>query len=125
MTILAVAAGGAIGAVARYLLAVRLYSELGLGFPWGTLGVNILGSALLGVVIGLVEERSAFTPEMRSFLTVGVLGGFTTFSTFAYESWEYLRDGDPGVSALYIAMSVVAGLAAFTAGHASIIILER
>jgi CrcB protein len=125
MTILAVAAGGAIGAVARYLLAVRLYSELGLGFPWGTLGVNILGSALLGVVIGLVEERSAFTPETRSFLTIGVLGGFTTFSTFVYEGWGYLRDGDAGISVLYITLSVIGCLLAFTVAHASVVMLER
>ena len=81
-TVFAVAVGGAIGATARYLIAVRLYSQFGLDFPWGTLGVNVLGCLLLGVVIGLVEERGAFSAETRSFLTIGLLGGFTTFSAF-------------------------------------------
>ena len=120
-----VAAGGAIGAVARYLLAVRLYSQLGVGFPWGTLGVNVLGCALLGVVLGLVEERGAFTPETRSFLTVGVLGGFTTFSTFTYESWQYLREGDPVQAAFYVGLSLAACLIAFTLAHGAVVAVER
>lgn len=124
MTVIAVAAGGALGAVARYLLAVRLYGSLGLDFPWGTFGVNILGSFLLGVVLALIEERSAFSPETRTFLTVGVLGGFTTFSTFIYESWQYMRDGDPLTSAAYVVISILIGLAAFTAGHAGVVALE-
>ena len=125
MTLIFVAAGGAIGAVARYLLAVRLYNQLGVDFPWGTLGVNVLGCGLLGIVLGLVEERGAFTPQVRSFLTVGVLGGFTTFSTFTYESWQYLREGDPLKSGLYIGLSLLLGLVAFTLGHGAIVTLER
>jgi CrcB protein len=125
MTVLVVAIGGALGAVARYLLAVRLYGALGLTFPWGTLGVNVLGCALLGLVLGLVEERGAFTPQARTFLTVGVLGGFTTYSTFVYEGWQYLRDGDPLRSGVYLALSLILGIAAFTAGHAVVVALER
>jgi CrcB protein len=118
MTILYVAAGGAIGAAARYVIAVRLYNQLGVDFPWGTLGVNVLGCALLGVVLGLVEERDSLSPDARTFLTVGVLGGFTTFSTFAYESWQYVRDGDPVRTVVYISLSVVVGLLAFAGAHA-------
>jgi CrcB protein len=124
MTILAVAAGGALGAVARYLLAVRLYSELGLGFPWGTLGVNVLGCALLGVALALVEERGAFTPNVRTLITVGFLGGMTTFSTFIYEGWQYLRDGDPLRMAAYATLSIVVSFAAFSVAHAGIVALE-
>lgn len=124
MTILAVAAGGALGAVTRYLLAVKLYEQLGVGFPWGTFGVNIAGSLLLGVVIGLIEERNAFSPEVRSLITVGFLGGLTTFSTFIYESWNYLRDDDPLLMAAYLGISLVFGLLAFVAGHSAVVALE-
>jgi CrcB protein len=124
MTVLAVAFGGALGAVARYLLAVRLYGELGVGFPWGTLGVNVLGCALLGVVLALVEERGAFTPNVRTMITVGFLGGMTTFSTFIYEGWQYLRDGDPLRMAVYGGLSLVVSFVAFSAGHAAIVALE-
>lgn len=124
MTILAVAAGGALGAVTRYLLAVKLYGELGVAFPWGTFAVNIAGSLMLGVILGLVEERNAFSPEVRTAITVGFIGGLTTFSTFIYESWNYLRDGDPILMTAYIAISLVFGLLAFTAGHGAVVALE-
>jgi CrcB protein len=124
MTILAVAAGGALGAVTRYLLAVRLYGELGVGFPWGTLVVNLVGSALLGIVLALVEERGAFTPQVRTFITVGFLGAMTTFSTFIYESWEYARDGDPLRMMIYAGISLIASFAAFSVAHSAIVALE-
>lgn len=124
MTILAVAAGGALGAVARYLLAVKLYGTLGVGFPWGTFGVNIAGSLMLGVILGLVEERNAFSPEVRTAITVGFIGGLTTFSTFVYESWTYLRDDNPLLMAAYVGVSLVFGLLAFTAGHGAVVALE-
>lgn len=124
MTILAVAAGGALGAVARYLLAVRLYGELGIGFPWGTLGANVIGCALLGIVLALVEERGAFTPNVRMLITVGFLGGMTTFSTFIYEGWQFARDGDPLRMAVYGGLSLVVSFAAFSAGYAGIVALE-
>jgi CrcB protein len=124
MTILAVAAGGALGAVARYLLAVKLYGELGVGFPWGTFGVNILGSFMLGVILGLVEERNAFSPEVRTGITVGFIGGFTTFSTFVYEGWTYLRDDNPLLMVVYVGISLLTGLLAFTAGHSGVVALE-
>jgi CrcB protein len=118
MTTLAVAIGGALGAVLRYLLAVRLYNQLGVAFPWGTLAVNVAGSLMLGVVMGLIEERGSFSPQMRTAITVGFIGGLTTFSTFVFEYWQLLRDGDPAKAIAYVALSIVLGLAAFTAGHA-------
>jgi CrcB protein len=124
MTILAVAAGGALGAVTRYVLAVRVYSWLGIDFPWGTFGVNVLGSLLLGVVIALVEERGLFSSEMRSFLTIGFLGGMTTFSTFVYEGWEFTRDGEILRAGAYAALSLAGAFVAFTMGHALVRYLE-
>lgn len=124
MTVLAIALGGALGSVTRYVVAVRLYRLLGLGLPYGTLTVNILGSLLLGVVLALVEQRGLFTPEQRSFLTIGFLGGMTTFSTFVYEGWDYTRDGELLRAGLYAALSLLGAFAAFTIGHAAVRLLE-
>lgn len=124
MTIVAVALGGALGAVARYLLAVRVYGWLGIDFPWGTLGVNVLGSLLLGAVIAMVEERGLFSSHTRTFLTIGFLGGMTTFSTFVYEGWEFTRDGEILRAGAYAALSLVGAFAAFTIGHAMVRFLE-
>lgn len=124
MTIVAVALGGALGAVARYLLAVRVYGWLGIDFPWGTLGVNVLGSLLLGAVIAMVEERGLFSSHTRAFLTIGLLGGMTTFSTFVYEGWEFTRDGEILRAGAYAALSLVGAFAAFTIGHAMVRFLE-
>lgn len=124
MTIIAIAVGGAIGAVARYLIAVRVYEMLGIGFPYGTLAVNLLGTFALGVVLALVEDRGAFGPETRSFLSIGLLGGMTTFSTFAYESWDLARDGETLRAALNIGVSVAGALVAFSLGHALVRLVE-
>ena len=124
MTVLMVAVGGGLGAVTRYLLAVKLYGQLGIGFPWGTLAVNLAGSLALGVILGLVEERDAFSLEVRTAITVGFLGGLTTFSAFVYESWTYLRNDDPFLMAAYVALSVVLGLLAFAAGHSGVVALS-
>lgn len=123
MTVLLVALGGAIGATARYLIAVRLYSQLGLDFPWGTLGVNVLGCFLLGIVVGLVEERGSFSAETRSFLTIGLLGGFTTYSAFTFETWQYLRQGDVVTGAAYLLLSLAVGFVAFVVGHSAVVAL--
>jgi CrcB protein len=121
MTTLAVAIGGALGAVTRYVIAVRIYGSFGVGFPWGTLFVNIVGCAILGVILGLVEERDAFSPQLRTAITVGFIGGLTTFSTFVFEYWQYLQEGDPLRAIAYVVLSLVLGLAAFTAGHSGAI----
>lgn len=125
MTLVAVAAGGALGALTRYLLAVRVYGWLGIAFPWGTMGVNILGSLLLGVVIALIEERGLFSPEERAFLTIGFLGGMTTFSTFVYEGWEFTRDGELLRAGAYSALSLVGAFTAFVLGHALVRMLDH
>ena len=83
--VLAVAAGGAVGAVARYLMMSGVAAWLGTAFPWGTLGVNVLGCGIMGVVAGALATAWAPAPELRAFLAIGVLGGFTTFSAFSFD----------------------------------------
>lgn len=124
MVVAAIALGGALGAVTRYLVAVRLAGFLGVAIPYGTLTVNLVGSLLLGIVVALVEERGAFGPETRSFITIGFLGGMTTFSTFVYEGWEFTREGDMIKAGVYAAGSIFCAFAAFTLGHALVRALE-
>ena len=124
MVVAAIALGGALGTVTRYLVAVRLADYLGVDIPYGTLTVNLVGSLLLGIVVALVEERGAFGPETRSFITIGFLGGMTTFSTFVYEGWEFTREGDMLKAGVYAAGSVICAFVAFTLGHALVRAVE-
>lgn len=105
--ILAVAAGGALGSVARYLSMILAGAWLGTAFPWGTLAVNVLGSLVMGV---LVESMALFwspAQEWRAFLTVGLLGGFTTFSTFSMDAALLLERQEISAAALYMLASVL------------------
>lgn len=116
-TLLAVASGGAFGAVARYLASGWVQDWTGGFFPWGTFFVNALGSFLMG--LSMVWLQSSMTSsEMRSLVTIGILGSFTTFSTFSYEALGLLRDGAWWRAGGYVAGSVVLGLAAVVAGGA-------
>ena len=124
MIVAAIALGGSLGAVTRYFVAIRLAAVLGVGIPYGTITVNIAGSLILGIIVALIEERGAFGPETRSFITIGFLGGMTTFSTFIYEGWEFSREGDILKTGLYAATSIVGAFAAFAAGHAAVQALE-
>ncbi|WP_270937328.1 fluoride efflux transporter CrcB [Falsiroseomonas oryzae] len=107
VALLLVALGGAAGSVARYLVSVLSVTAFGAGFPWGTLAVNILGSAAIGVAAGLGVQGSA-----RLLLVTGFLGGFTTFSAFSLETATLYARG-PGYAVLYVAASLGLGLAAF------------
>jgi len=91
--ILAVGAGGGIGAALRYLTSGVVYRWMGEDFPYGTLAVNIVGSLLLGFIVQVAESRTGPGPVMKMFLTVGLCGGFTTFSTFSLETWKLLTEG--------------------------------
>ena len=116
---LAVAAGGAIGSVARYGLSVwgaSLGGELGTRLPWGTVAANAAGCLAIGAAMFFVIEHDTMPEGWRLFLVVGLLGGLTTFSTFSYEGLALLRQGHPGPAGLYVAGSVVVGLAAAAAG---------
>ena len=114
-----VGAGGFFGASARYLLAGFVQRIAGDRFPAGTLTVNVLGCFAIGVLMALVEDRQLLTPEARLFLMVGVLGGFTTFSTFGYESLELARGRDFILMAANVGSNVVLGLAAVWIGRAA------
>jgi len=109
MLLMVVALGGALGAMARYGLSGWVQGWGGTTFPVGTLAVNIVGSFLLGLSLYLLES-TAPTTEMRSFVTIGFLGAFTTFSTFSYEAVVLLQGGEWARGGLYVGGSVVLGL---------------
>jgi CrcB protein len=94
-TLLYVGAGGFIGAAGRFLVSgyVQRLVPSAL-FPWGTLVVNVIGCLLIGLLAGLAEGRQFFGPDARAFLMIGVLGGFTTFSSFGYDTYMLMRGGD-------------------------------
>lgn len=115
MNTLLVAAGGAVGAALRYLLGGWASSRLGADFPWGTLLANISGCLLIGVVLGFVE-RGALPVEARLFLAVGVLGGYTTFSTFGYETLRLIEDGQAASALLNAFGQLALGLVAVYLG---------
>lgn len=117
MTELAViAAGGALGAMGRYGLSLWVDRRLGAGFPHGTLVVNVLGCLALGALLAYVEDIGGFSPRWRLFLATGLLGAFTTFSTFGYETVVLARDGEWTAALGNVALNVVVGLAAVTTG---------
>ncbi len=111
MNVLLVALGGAIGSAARYLVGVFIGNYFGPYFPWGTFIVNVSGSFLIGLVLGLVGGGILPT-EARPFLAVGILGGYTTFSTYSHESLQLIQDGQLGVVVLNTLGQVALGLAA-------------
>ena len=119
MNLFVVVLGGGIGAGGRYLLGGWLHGQLGSGFPWGTFAVNALGSLMIGLVFGLAEAKS-ISPGTTLFLTVGVLGGFTTFSAFSYETMRLLADGSIGASFLNVAGQFAVGLVAVYAGFVAV-----
>lgn len=118
MNLLAVAGGGALGAVLRYLLGVWVVRDHLAAWPWATLMVNVAGSALLGGVTIYVTETGALSVPARLFLTLGLCGGFTTFSTFAYETADFATRGLGGRAAMYATLSVTLCVAAIFAGGA-------
>ncbi|MDH3473947.1 MAG: fluoride efflux transporter CrcB [Rhodospirillales bacterium] len=114
--LLVVAAGGAFGAVFRYLVYVLAGLAFGTGFPFGTLIVNIVGSFVMGVLAEGMALAWEFTPEARLFLTVGILGAFTTFSTFSLDVAVLYERGRLGLVAGYILISVICSIGALFAG---------
>jgi CrcB protein len=107
--------GGALGATARYALG-RAYPQEPTGFPWTTFAINVAGCLLLGVLMVLVTEVWTSRPLVRPFLGVGVLGGFTTFSTYIGESKRLVDAGAAGIALVYLAGTVVAAVAATWVG---------
>jgi len=118
--LLAVAAGGALGAVGRYLVMSQVGHWLGTAFPYSTLTVNVVGSFVLGVLVETMALAWSPPAELRALLVVGMLGAFTTFSTFSMDVVLNYERGELAVMALYIIASVVLSIAAFFAGLALI-----
>lgn len=114
-----VGSGGFAGAIGRYLLSGWVHRLLPAAqFPWGTLAVNVAGCLLIGLLAGLADVRQLFSPEARLFLLIGCLGGFTTFSTFGYETLALAREAETLKALANIALHLGAGLAAVWLGAA-------
>jgi CrcB protein len=119
--VILVGCGGFVGAVLRYGVGGLVHrSAATAGFPFGTLVVNVAGCLLIGAAAAAAETRQLLGPEARLFLMVGVLGGFTTFSTFGYETLALVRDGEMLRAALNVTVHVVLGLAAVWMGYSLI-----
>jgi fluoride exporter len=114
----AVALGAAVGGVSRYYLVGFIQQRAGADFPAGTLVINITGSFLLGFIMRMALQADVISPEVRALLTTGFCGGYTTFSTFSYETALMLEDGEYRRAALYIGASVVIALALTFLGFA-------
>ena len=113
-----VGSGGFVGAIFRYGMSGIVQRSMPLAtFPYGTLVVNLTGCLLIGTAVGLVDSRQVFGPELRLFVLIGLLGGFTTYSTFGYESFALLRDADYLRAAANVATHVFLGLILVWAGY--------
>ena len=117
VNLLAVAIGGAFGAVARYLLSAFVLRVSGTLFPLGTFVVNVLGCLVFGAIAGASSQRIQVAPALRLFLLTGILGGFTTFSSYAFESFALMRDGQMLWATINVAGQVIAGLLGMWAGY--------
>ncbi|WP_417321099.1 fluoride efflux transporter CrcB [Emcibacter sp.] len=115
-TLLAAAAGGAVGATCRFLVGRLMLNVMGPGFPWGTLTVNIVGSFAIGLIVHLLAVRYELSHIWQVFLVTGVLGGFTTFSAFSLELGRMLQENNLPLAALYGIGSVTIGVLALFGG---------
>jgi fluoride exporter len=98
--------GGGVGAITRYWLTGVVHDRFGGEFPYGTLSVNVVGCLVIGLMMSLLEDRFLVYPSLRIFLTIGILGGFTTFSSFSFETVAMLRDGQMLYAAANVIVSV-------------------
>lgn len=116
MKYLLVFAGGGIGAALRYWVQGVVYQRAGSAFPYGTVAVNVAGCFIIGLLMVAMEERFLATPALRLFLTVGILGGFTTFSSFSFETLALFRDGESALALANVGLSVFTCLCATWTG---------
>ncbi|MBZ9654931.1 fluoride efflux transporter CrcB [Phyllobacterium lublinensis] len=114
--ILLVASGGAIGSVARYLVGILATRILGAAFPFGTLAVNVIGGLLMGLFVELLARRFDGSAELRLFVAVGILGGFTTFSSFSLDVVVLWQRGELGLALIYVLASVILSIGALFFG---------
>jgi fluoride exporter len=108
---------GLAGTVLRYWLSGLVARQYGEAFPWGTMAVNMVGCFLTGAIFYLTEERFLVNPSVRTVILVGLLGGFTTFSSYGLQTFTLLRDGEFGLATLNVATSNVLGLLMVWAGY--------
>ncbi len=116
MNILIIGMGGFIGAILRYLLSGWTHRIAGASFPYGTLAVNVLGSFLLGFFLIIAEGRFIVTPQIRNLIAIGLLGAFTTYSTFSFETIMLLREMMYFQALLNMALNLILGLIAVWLG---------
>ena len=116
MTVLWVSLGGAVGSAARYLMSGWMLARLGATFPYGTLAVNLLGSFALALLMRVGVETTLLAPNVRFALTAGVMGGFTTYSTFSYETMQLLQGGATVLALGNVVATLVGGLVACALG---------
>lgn len=124
MNLLFVLAGGALGSGARYLVSTWMADRFGIAFPWGTLTVNVVGSFIIGVIATLADELGSVGPNARIFLVVGVLGGFTTFSSFSLETLRLAEQDELTRAAGNIAANLVLAVGAAFLGIIAVRWLE-
>ncbi len=115
-TLLLIGLGGFLGSISRFLVALGVNRIFQTVLPIGTLAVNILGCLLIGIIYSLAEQRNMLNPELRVFLGVGFCGGFTTYSSFAFEKFNLIKTGDFLLLSVYIGASVFLGLIAVYIG---------
>lgn len=113
---LLVCIGGGLGSGARYAVALLAARWNATGFPFATLAVNIVGAFLIAIAMGLTLRGEDISPDLKLFLTTGVLGGFTTFSSFSFETVTLAQRGQWGAAALYVSLSLLCGLGATALG---------
>lgn len=119
LDVILVGIGGFAGTVARYLIGLIPLKNGG-AFPWKTLAINILGAFFIGLISAAAAKNESVNSHLVLMLKVGLCGGFTTFSTFAFENEELLKSGQMGLSVLYICLSIVLGIAAVFGAQALI-----
>ncbi len=105
----AVGVGGFVGSVARFWLAVYVGQRMGTRFPYGTFLINVSGSFLIGLVMTILTERTHLSPTYRYLIPIGFIGGYTTFSTFEYETLRAIQDGQFTIGLLNMVLSVLVG----------------
>ncbi|MFY9704075.1 MAG: fluoride efflux transporter CrcB [Terriglobales bacterium] len=108
--------GGCMGSVLRYWLGSYIGGRMGARFPYGTFVVNVSGSFLIGLIVTLLAERTQWNPNWRYLIPIGFIGGYTTFSTFEYETFRLFQDGQPLTAMLNVTLSVVVGFLGVWAG---------
>ncbi|HKA34898.1 MAG TPA: fluoride efflux transporter CrcB [Candidatus Binatia bacterium] len=119
LRLLLVGTGGFLGAALRYLVTAWVHKVMdNPWFPYGTLAVNVAGCLVIGFLAGLAESRSSFSSEARLFVFVGIIGGFTTYSSFAYETYSLARDAQHFSASMNVALQLCLGLAAVWIGDA-------